>query len=131
MENSNLILVKNEPKFYGFIHDLRYRKENVSGFIDQTPVSEIEQNNYMEKYGKHYYIAILNETPVGFVGVIDNDIRVATHPDYKNMGIGKFMINEIIKIYPNSIAKIKSTNSESIKLFESCGFEVNFLIMKK
>ena len=127
----SLVLVNNEPKYYEFIRFLRTTKENINGFLNQSPITEKEQLEYMEKYGDFYYIALLDETPVGFVGVIDDDIRVATHPDFKKKGIGKFMINEIVKKFPEGFAKIKLENKSSIKLFESCGFKVEFLIMKK
>lgn len=127
----NIILVSNEPKYYEFIRFLRTTEENISGFLNQSSISENEQLEYMEKYGNCYYIALLNENPVGFVGIIDDDIRVATHPEFKKMGVGKFMINEIIKKFPKSFAKIKLDNESSVKLFESCGFKKHFLIMKK
>jgi RimJ/RimL family protein N-acetyltransferase len=127
----NLKLVKNEPKFYEFIRFLRTTEENIDGFLNQNPISEIEQIKYMEKYNDCYYIAILDETPVGFVGVVDDDIRVATHPNFKKRGVAKFMINEIVKNFPRSSAKIKINNESSIKLFESCGFSTEFLIMKR
>lgn len=128
----NLILVKNSPKYYEFIRELRTHEDNVSGFLIQTNITQEDQIKYMEKYGECYYIAINdNETPVGFIGIVDNDIRVAVHPDFKNQGVGKFMVNEIIDNYPDSIAKIKISNTPSIKLFESCGFKSEFLIMKK
>jgi ribosomal protein S18 acetylase RimI-like enzyme len=128
----NLRLVTNNSKYYEFIRELRNHTDNLSGFIIQTNITKEDQIKYMEKYEKFYYIAINeSEIPVGFIGVVDNDIRVAVHPDFKNQGVGKFMVNEIINNYPNSIAKIKIDNTASIKLFESCGFKTKFLIMSK
>lgn len=126
----NLKLVKNNPDFYEFIRELRFHDENISGFLSQKKISKEDQINYMEKYGDLYYVALFGENPVGFVGVIDDDIRVATHPDFKKKGVGKFMITEIVKIFPNALAKVKYNNFASTKLFESCGFEIEFLIMK-
>ena len=51
----------------------------------------------MEKYAAHYYICTENDIPIGFVGVINNDIRVATHPKHQSQGVGTFMISELIK----------------------------------
>ena len=33
-------------------------------------------------------VCTLEDTPVGFVGQVDGDIRVATHPEYQGMGVG-------------------------------------------
>ncbi len=48
------------------------------------------------------------DNPIGYIGVIDNDIRVATHPDHQGKGVGSFMVNEIMKIHPNAFAKVKN-----------------------
>ena len=65
------------------------------------------------------------------VGVINEDIRVCTHPDHQGKGIGKFMINESYKIWPTAFAKVKLDNKLSIKLFESCGFTKKYYILTK
>ena len=47
------------------------------------------------------------------------------------MGVAKFMLSEIEKLWPNSYAKIKPENIASQKLFQSAGYEVFYLIYKK
>ena len=71
------------------------------------------------------------DNPVGFVGQIDGDIRVAVDPEYQGKGVGKFMINQIMKLHPESIAKVKLGNEASIRLFESCGFEKKYYILER
>jgi RimJ/RimL family protein N-acetyltransferase len=127
----DLKFVKCESKYYEFIRELRVHPENSQGFIVQGDISIEEQKRYMEKNEKFFFVCLDNEEPVGFVGVIEDDIRVATSPKHKKMGIGKFMINEVMKLFPNAKAKIKIENEASIALFESCGFKTEFLIMKK
>ena len=117
------------PVYWEFIRVLRNDKRTRSGFIQKEYITKEAQEIYMKLSASNYKIALLNGSPVGYVGVIDNDIRVCTHPDYQGNGVGKFMIKEIIKIWPNSEAKIKINNIESIKLFEACGFKKEFLIM--
>jgi len=126
-----LELVKCNENYYDFIRELRIHPDNIQGFIVQGTITSDEQKEYMKKNEKDYYVCLLDKEPAGFVGVIENDIRVATKPEYKKNGIAKFMINEVMKIYPNSKAKIKSNNVASISLFKSCGFETEFVIMKK
>ena len=69
--------------------------------------------------------------PAGYVGVIDRDIRVATHPDFQGMGVGKFMINQVMEMHSDAFAKVKIDNEASIKLFEKCGFKKVFYILEK
>lgn len=127
----DLKLVENNEKYYNFIRDVRLHPDNILGFINQNYITEEEQLEYMKKYNNFFKICLFENEPVGFIGVIDNDIRVATKPEYKNKGIGKFMVNEIMKLFPDAVAKIKLNNISSIKLFESCGFEKKYIIMKK
>ena len=60
----------------------------------------------------------------------DDDIRICTHPDYQGKGIGKFMLNEIIKIYPTAYGKVKIENKASQNLFLSLGFKKKFIIFE-
>ncbi len=85
----------------------------------------------MEKFNNCYFIALYNGQPAGYVGVINDDIRVATHPDFQKLGIGKAMITFISEKFPNSFAKIKINNISSLMLFEKSGFSVKYHILTK
>lgn len=124
-------LVECDLKYWEFVRTLRNDERVLEGFIQSTNISKTMQIEYMNKYSDYYRIALVNDKPAGFVGVIDDDIRVCTHPDYQGKGVGKFMINECMKIWPTAFAKIKLNNEASIKLFESCGFSKKFLILTK
>mgnify|MGYP001057511307 CR=1 FL=1 len=124
-------LVNNNIKYWDFIRNLRNDKRVNSGFIEDTYVSEKQQIEYMKKYSSCYRIALIDGNPVGYVGVIDNDIRICTHPDYQGMGVGKFMLNNCMKIWPHAEAKVKISNIKSLKLFETLGFSKQFYLLKK
>lgn len=124
-------LVPNNKKYWEFIRDLRNHSDVKKGFINQKHISLHEHTEFMKKYGHLFYICLVTDTPVGYVGVIDGDIRVATHPDFQGKGIGKFMIEEIMIKFPDSYAKIKVDNDASLKLFKSCGFEKKYYILEK
>jgi RimJ/RimL family protein N-acetyltransferase len=119
-----LKLVKNEKKYYEFIRNLRNDEENQKGFLENVHITSEQQNNYMLKHNDDYYICLKKETPVGYVGVVGNDIRVCTDKTHKKTGAGTFMLNEIIKLYPNATAKILKNNIASLKLFEKCNFVI-------
>jgi len=124
-------LVPNSRKYWEFIRDLRNHSDVKKGFINQKHISLHEHTEFMKKYGHLFYICLVADIPAGYVGVIDDDIRVATHPDYQGKGVGKFMINRIMIKFPNSCAKIKVNNDASLKLFKSCGFQKKYYILEK
>ena len=101
------------------------------GFVQQKHIDVIEQARYMLKYNNNFWICLDNKTPVGYVGIIEKDIRVATHPDHQGKGVGSFMINEVMKIRPNAFAKVKIDNEASIKLFEKCGFKKKYYLLER
>ena len=78
-----------------------------------------------------FYICLYNGEPSGYIGIISDDIRVATHPDFQGKGVGSFMVKEICKIYPNAVAKVKLDNKASLRLFEKCGFKVKYCLVEQ
>ena len=122
-------LVKNSPKYWNFIRQLRNGAKE--GFIQQQHITKIQQAEHMLKYNNNYWVCVIDEKPVGYVGVIDNDIRVATHREHQGHGVGSFMINEIMNLFPDAVAKVKLDNEASLKLFEKCGFEKRFYLLER
>jgi len=120
----NLEITKNNEEYYDFIRELRTHKENISGFLEQVEITSEQQKEYMSKYGDNYYIALENSEPVGWVGEVNDDIRVCTHPDHKGKGVGKFMVNELMKRHPSAYAKVLLENDASKNLFIACDFVV-------
>jgi len=119
-------LVLNSEKYWEFIRELRFHPDNVSGFVTTEKVSLEDQKKYMSKYNDHYYICLNeNDEPVGFIGEVKNDIRLATHPNFKSSGVAKFMLNEFMKTHPFATAKVLHDNIPSLKTFYSCGFVSN------
>ena len=125
-----LTLVKNEPKYFEFIRNLRNNNEVKKGFIVQDHITEEQQEKYMQKYGSFYCICLDDGEPAGYIGQIDNDIRLAVLPEKQGKGIGKFMVNSFVKLFPDVFAKVKLDNTASIKLFKSCGFTEKYIILE-
>ncbi len=118
-------LVRCTTKYWEFVRQLRMDDRVIGGFLETTAITEEQQNKYMIGNAHNYRIALVDGKPAGYVGVIEDDIRVCTHPDFQGMGVGKFMIEECMKIWPTAYAKVKHGNIASDKLFLSCGFEVS------
>ena len=116
-------LVNCTEEFWEFVRELRMDDSVISGFLETKPITKEQQKNYMKNHSDNYRIALIDKVPVGYVGVIENDIRVCTHPKFQGMGVGKFMIKHAMCTWPTATAKVKIGNVASDKLFISCGFE--------
>ena len=124
-------LVSNDPQYWEFIRTLRNMDGVREGFIQQAYITAEVHEKHIKNHGHLYYICIEDGVPMGYVGVIDNDIRVATHPDHQKKGIGKFMINELVKNNATARAQIKIENTASVALFEACGFVKKYYILEQ
>jgi ribosomal protein S18 acetylase RimI-like enzyme len=51
--------------------------------------------------------------------------------DFRNQGVGKFMVDEIRLRFPDAHAKVKTTNEASIALYESLGLERKYYIYEQ
>lgn len=125
-------MVKNDEKHWEFIRQTRNHTENVEGFISQRYITVAEHTKYMEENNDGYWLCLGDDgDPMGYIGLISNDIRVATHPNFKGKGVATFMVNWLATYFPRSQAKVKVTNEASRKLFEKCGFEIKYYLMEK
>jgi L-amino acid N-acyltransferase YncA len=120
-----MVIVECTREYWEFVRKLRMDGRVIDGFLETTPITEEQQIKYMISNSEHYRIALFGGKPAGYVGVINDDIRVCTHPDFFGMGVGKFMIKSAMAIWPTAYAKVKLGNIASDKLFLSCGFEVS------
>lgn len=124
-----LEFVKNEEKYHEFIRLLRTNSEIAYGFAKNTPITPEQQKKYMAEYGSCYYICLSDDVPVGFVGAVRDDIRVAVLPGYQRKGVGSFMVKELLKRHPEVYARIKVDNKVSLNFFKKLGFKWSFYIM--
>lgn len=131
MKDNNLSLTNCSPEYWEFVRLLRMHKDVQDGFIETQDITPEQQVNYMSTYSDCFRIALLNGEPVGYVGVINDDIRICTHPNFQKRGVGKFLLQECFKIWPNAFGKIKISNKSSRKLFESCGYKLKYYIYEK
>ena len=118
-------------EYWEFVRVLRTDDRVRHGFITQADITPEQQRKYMQAHWQEYFIALVNGQPAGFVGSVDGDIRVCTHPDYQGQGVGAFMVTEFIGRFPRSFAKIKIGNEASKRLFATCGFTPSFVIYEK
>lgn len=124
----NLEIVECDSQFWEFVRLLRTDNRTSSGFITQTEITTEQQIEYMKTHHDCYRIALSESVPVGYVGVVDGDIRVCVHPEYHRQGVGKFLISFAMTFWPDAEARVKVTNQASQRLFESCGFTTKHII---
>jgi len=118
-------------EYWEFVRNLRNDRRVSEGFIESIHITPEMQESYMKTHSKYYRIALLDKKPCGFVGVLDDDIRICTHPSFQRKGVGKFMLNEIMKIFPKAYGKVKVSNEISKNLFLSSGFKQEFTIFTR
>jgi len=124
-------LVKNSYIYWEFIRNLRNMADVREGFIEQSTITIDQHEQFMKISSSFFWICIDNEVPIGYIGIIDNDIRIATHPDYQGLGVGSFMLNEVMKQNPQAQAKVKIENEASLRLFEKNGFVKKYYLLEK
>jgi RimJ/RimL family protein N-acetyltransferase len=124
-------LVQNEAKYWEFIRQLRNMDGVRQGFIQQEHIAQHHHEEYMKKNSTFFYIILDKGIPICYIGNIDNDIRVATHPDHQGKGAATFAVNELMKLHPKAMAKVKIENKASLRLFEKCGFKKKYYLLEK
>ena len=127
----SLTLSPCTEEYWEFVRLLRTDPRVLSGFIQRSNITSEQQREYMQAHWQEYFIALVDGHPAGFVGSVDRDIRVCTHPDYQGQGVGSFMISELMRRFPQSVARIKIGNEASKRLFTACGFTPTFTVYEK
>jgi|SaaInlV_100m_DNA_2_1039680.scaffolds.fasta_scaffold05057_5 GNAT superfamily N-acetyltransferase len=125
-----MVIVNCVEEYWEFVRCLRNDPLVQDGFIQNNVISSEDQKVYMERHWHSYFIGLIDNQPVGYVGCIDGDIRVCTDPKHQNKGIGKSLIDFIKTKYPSGYAKIKIDNLSSLKAFESCSFVKKYYILE-
>lgn len=122
MNLNNYNFAKNEEKYFEFIRNLRNDDSLISGFIEQVKITKEQQIKYMAKHKDEFFVALLNEEPIGFIGVVDNDVRLAVKKEFQRKGVASFMLKEVGKVYNSFGVQVKEDNIASIEMFKNNGF---------
>jgi RimJ/RimL family protein N-acetyltransferase len=117
-------LVDCTQEYWEFVRILRTNYDNSVWFYTQPDISVEQQINYMSDNSYKYKICLYNNNPVGYIGILGkNEITYCVEPNYKNLGIGTFMVSEFMKKYDELTAFVIPENISSNRVFEKLGFE--------
>ena len=87
------------------------------------PYLSIVFYNYI---GKNFYVGELNDRVVGYaIGDAKRHliVSIAVHPDYRRLGIGRALMNAILKnMHDYAILQVRMSNKEAIKFYKNLGF---------
>jgi RimJ/RimL family protein N-acetyltransferase len=117
-------LIECTSEHWEFVRLLRTHPKNQKYFLTQVNITPTQQIEFMKKNHYNYKICLMNNEPVGYIGIIkENEITYCVHPDHQGKGIGSFMVSEFIKIYDTLIAYVLPDNIGSNKVFKKLGFK--------
>ena len=124
-------VVPNAAQYHEFIRQLRNDPRVAHGFLVEGSITREQQAQYMLKYGDRYVVALLGECPVGYAGVVENDLRVCVHPEFQGRGIGEILVRSVLAAFPSACVRVKWGNSASMALFSKIGYRPAVVLMTK
>jgi RimJ/RimL family protein N-acetyltransferase len=93
-----------------------------SGFVYQEDITSEQQALYMAKYRAFYWICWAGTEPVGFIGVVEKDLRLAVAPSFQRQGVAGCMLKAVLPLFPEAEIKVKPDNIASLNFFQRHGF---------
>lgn len=119
-----LELVSCRRKYWEFVRKLRMDPNNQPGFFTFASITYSEQVLFMENNANRYRICLLDNIPVGYIGLLNGkEITYCVDSKYTGKGIGTFMVDAFGKEFKNLEALVKPENIASQKVFEKLGYE--------
>jgi len=116
-------LVNCTEKYWEFVRIIRTHPDNQKSFFTQTQITPTQQIEFMKKNSSKYKICLLEDTPVGYIGLTKiNEITYCVDPNHQGKGIGSFMVSEFTKQYDELTAYVLPENKASNRVFEKLGF---------
>lgn len=97
-----------------------------------TGISRATLEKELENKISHYVVALENGVPIGFIGVwniadVVEVIDIAVAPEFKRQGIGKALIENVLKYCKTKNAseiqlEVRESNIPAISLYEKMNF---------
>ncbi|MFM7468501.1 MAG: N-acetyltransferase family protein [Vampirovibrionales bacterium] len=109
------------PEDDEFIRKLRNQLK--ASFVHQEDITPEQQTAYMATHRASYWVCWMDRIPVGFIGIVAHDLRLAVSPDHQRMGVAAHMLQEVLPLFPEAEVKVKPENLASLAFFQRQGFQ--------
>jgi hypothetical protein len=116
---------------------IRHIRNHHRFYFGQTEVIDAKTHReFMEKHWRTYRVAVCHvgrnhkddkggegEQPcvMGFIGQVQKDLRIATHPQYLKQGVADFMIRSFRREYPERSWKVRRMNHPTLAMARKLG----------
>ena len=114
------------PKYWEAIREIR--NDQRIGFKQTSLIDPETHKTFMQKHCQNYRVATEKneedgeERVIGFVGVVGDDGRIATHKDYTGRGVATFMWSGLSKEYPQITHRCLRDNHLALALNKKFGY---------
>jgi hypothetical protein len=97
--------------------------------FQQTDVIDAATHrSFMQKHWSTYRVAVAvdhngdSERVIGFIGQVQGDVRIGSHPEYLRIGVGKYMLRCLLRDNPDVTLKARRENHACLALTRSFGY---------
>lgn len=109
----------------------RIRNLNRMSFGNKDEIDAATHKKFMDKHAVNYRVVLNRNLVVGFIGQVENDLRLAVHPSNQQQGIAQFMYPLFLEEYPDVTVKVNRDNDKSLAFFKKVGWHVDPSIDRK
>jgi len=123
--------VDDNKEYWEFIRQTRNDRHFNYAFIDQSEITVEQQERYMTENGHNFFVCIIDNKPVGFIGYVDNDVKIYVNLEHLRKGIGTLLMKETKHLYPEAKVKVRYENQEALAFFISLGYKIECFLLKE
>jgi len=104
------------------------RNDQRYGFKNTSLIDRETHKLFMQRHSQNYRVAVEkndeygNERVIGFVGIVGDDGRLATHEDYKGRGVATFLWSSFAKECPPLTHSCRRDNLVALALNRKFGY---------
>jgi dTDP-4-amino-4,6-dideoxygalactose transaminase len=101
---------------------LRIRNAHRSCFGNTEEIDFVTHKQFMGKHAVTYRVALKSCRVVGFIGHVQNDLRLAVDESLQGHGVAQFLWSVFVKEFPDVTVQVKRDNERSLRFFKSLGW---------